>query len=120
MDTMSILNIKNSTDKTNPLDGISIFKKEAINRIGGWNEDMIGLAYENDFNELKIKQFLKFKQMDYIGYHLFHSKIQEPPQLLQRNKQILETYLKEPNLLNQHIQQTAPRIGAQNRFVKVS
>jgi len=119
MDTNSILQIKNSQPKANLLDGISIFKKEAINKIGGWNEDMIGLGFENDFNQLKIKNLLNFKQMNFIGYHIFHHSDPSPQFLLDRNKQILDVYKNDVNLLNQHIQQTFPKIGTLNRFATI-
>lgn len=119
MDTSSLLGIKNSTQKKNILDGVSIFKKESIYKIGGWNEDMIGLGYENNFNELKIRKNLNFKIMDYSGYHIFHHPDPTQPSLLERNKQILDIYMNDTSQLSQHIQQTLPKIGSLNRFVSI-
>jgi hypothetical protein len=116
MDTNSILQLSNPQIKRNLLDGISIFKKEAIDRLGGWNEDMIGLGYENEFNEIKVNKLLRYKQMDYTGYHLFHHADNTPQNLLERNKQILDVYKNDTNLIHQHIQQTLPKIGTLNRF----
>lgn len=120
MDTPTIFTNKNGGPKNSLLDGISIFKKDAINKIAGWNEDMIGLGFENQFNELKIKQLLRYKQMNFVGYHLFHNKGQDIPQLNQRNSQILNMYQSDPKMLQQHIHQVAPKIGTKNRFVDVT
>jgi glycosyltransferase involved in cell wall biosynthesis len=120
MDTASLLKMKNFLPKLNTLDGISIFKKDAINKIGGWNEDMIGLSHENEFNDLKIKHLLKFKQMEYGGYHLYHYPTTVIPQLKERNKQILDVYKNDPKLLTQHIQQISPKIGTKNRFIGIN
>lgn len=119
MDTNSILQLKDTQPKRNLLDGMTIFKKSAIDRIGGWNEDMIGLGYENDFNELKVTKLLNYKQMEYSGYHIFHHPDHTPPNLLERNKQILDVYKNDTNLLKQHIQQTLPKIGTLNRFSQI-
>jgi hypothetical protein len=120
MDTQSIFNLKNGVSKSTLLDGISIFKKEAIERIAGWNEDMIGLGFENAFEELKMKQLLRYHQMNYLGYHLHHNKTQPIQQLQQRNNQIFDTYNKDPKLIQQHIQQVGPKIGMKNRFTGIS
>jgi glycosyltransferase involved in cell wall biosynthesis len=116
MDTASIVKLTSLTPKRNMMDGLSIFKKDSIMKIAGWNEDMMGVGFENEFNELKIKQNLNFKQMNYTGYHIFHHTDITPPQLLQRNQQIFDTYKNDANLLNQHISSTLPKIGAANRF----
>jgi hypothetical protein len=119
MDTASILQIKHSQMKKNMLDGISIFKKDTIYKIGGWNEDMIGLGFENEFNELKLKKMLNYKPMEYVGYHIFHHPDPTPPSLFERNKQILEVYKNDTNMIQQHIQQTFPKIGISSRFATI-
>lgn len=116
MDTASMLQIKNSSSKTNLLDGISIFKKDAIFRIAGWNEDLMGLGFENEFNELKVKKYLNYKQFEYLGYHIHHRPEPISPQLIERNKQIFDVYNNDKNLLDQHIPQVAPKIGQSSRF----
>ena len=119
LDTLGIFKLKNYVPKRNILDGISIFKREALNKIAGWNEDMIGVAFENEFNELKIKKYLNFKQLSYIGYHLFHFPEITPQPLIERNKQIFDLYKNDTNLLDQHIFQTMPKIGTLNRFASI-
>jgi glycosyltransferase involved in cell wall biosynthesis len=119
MDTNSVLSLKRYQNKSNILDGISIFKKESIMKIGGWNEDLIGLGYENEFNILKIKKHLNLKQMEYVGYHMFHHPDYTPIELKNRNKQIFDIYNNDSNLIDQHIQQTFPKIGNAGRFANI-
>jgi glycosyltransferase involved in cell wall biosynthesis len=116
MDTNSIFRIDRVETKSNILDGISIFNKDAIMKIGGWNEDMIGLGFENSFQEMKMNKYLNSKQLNFKGYHLFHQPDSTPQQLQMRNKQILEVYSKDKNLIDQHVSQTLPKIGFANRF----
>jgi len=120
MDSASILQIKNFAPKNNMLDGISIFKKDAIQKIAGWNEDLLGVGYENQFNELKIKQNLNYKQLNFGGFHIFHFSDKLDQGLEQRNKQIFEYYRNDTNMLTQHINQTLPKIGMANRFAGFS
>jgi hypothetical protein len=115
-DTNTILQSRNTQPKKNLLDGISIFKKEAINKIAGWNEDMIGLGYENEFSEIKVKKYLNYKQMDYIGFHIYHQPDFAGEMFTNRNKQIYDTYKNDINLLDQHISQVYHKIGLANRF----
>lgn len=120
LDTNSILQLQGASLKKNLLDGMTIFKKSAIDRVGGWNEDLIGLGYENEFNELKVTKMMTHKQMDFTGYHIFHQPLMTPQSLLERNKQIYDVYKNDTNLLFQHIQQTLPKIGTLNRFSQIS
>jgi len=98
-------------------DGISHFKKDAIQKIGGWNEDFLGIGYENKFQDLKIKKMLNYKTLDYKGYHLHHPTQMADPNLEQRNKQIFDFYQNaDVNQLQQHISTTVPRSGQSNKF----
>jgi glycosyltransferase involved in cell wall biosynthesis len=120
MDTNSILQIGGYQPKKNILDGLSIFKKDSINKIGGWNEDLIGLGFENEFNELKMNKLLNFKQLDFTGYHIFHHSDPTPQTLLERNKKIFDVYKNDSNMLEQHISQVSPKIGVLNRFATIT
>jgi hypothetical protein len=101
----------------NITDGISIFKKDAIQKIGGWNEDFLGVGYENRFQDVKIKKMLNYKTLDYKGYHLFHPTQMVDPNLDQRNKQIFDHYKEaDVNMLQQHISTTVPKSGQSNKF----
>jgi len=120
MDSNNILKLQSTQSKKNKLDGLSIFKKTSIEKIGGWNEDMLGIGYENEFNQLKIEKMLSCKQLEYSGFHIFHFPDDTPNNLLDRNKKIYEYYKSEPFMIEQHINQTSPKIGTLNRFSGVT
>ncbi len=69
--------------------GICIFRKEAIMKIGGWNEDFIGWGAEDDFVSHKVKQFLNWHQLPHKCYHLYHTRNQPNMELYQKNLQLL-------------------------------
>jgi glycosyltransferase involved in cell wall biosynthesis len=116
MDLGSIFNIKRTELKSNLTDGISIFKRESIQKIGGWNEDILGLGYSNKFQDLKVKRMLNYKTLDFTGYHMNHMSMQQDPALNQRNQQILDYYVQPTSDLNQHIVSTVPRSGYINKY----
>jgi len=116
MDLGSILNIKRTGLKSNMTDGISIFKRESIQKIGGWNEDILGTGFCNKFQDLKIKKMLNYKQMDYTGFHFNHSEIKTDFGLSQRNQQIFDYYNNEGSDLIQHINTTVPKNGLLNKY----
>jgi glycosyltransferase involved in cell wall biosynthesis len=76
--------------------GICMFRKEAIDKIAGWNEQFIGWGAEDDFVSLKVQHFLNWKQMDYRCFHLFHNREQPNMQEYQRNLSLLDQYNKLP------------------------
>ena len=45
--------------KINISGGISMFRKESISKIAGWNEDFIGWGGEDDYQTLKVHNFLQ-------------------------------------------------------------
>ena len=119
-DMNHILTIKRPGYKFSMTNGAVLFKREAIQSIGGWNEDFIGLSQENQFQDLKIKSLLNYKEMDYTGYHLSHR--QDPPDFTfsERNNQIMETYRQaNADVLRQHINQTSYKIGFKNKFSSI-
>lgn len=97
--------------------GICMFRKEAIIRIGGWNEDFIGWGAEDDFVSHKVQQFLNWRQLDHKCYHLFHSRTQPDMQAYQRNLQLLQQLVSLPkNELIKSIQKNLPRNGMKNKY----
>jgi predicted glycosyltransferase involved in capsule biosynthesis len=74
--------------------GICMFRKEAIDKIAGWNEQFIGWGAEDDFVSLKVQHFLNWKQMDYKCFHLFHNREQPNMQEYQKNLQLLDHFAK--------------------------
>jgi hypothetical protein len=117
MDMNDILNTKRPGFKTSLTDGISIFKKDAIYKIGGWNEDLIGIGYENRFQDMKIVKMLNYKQLEFTGFHFSHNKENLDPYLVERNKNIFDFYGDgDVNKLQQHINLMFPRIGLVNKY----
>lgn len=71
--------------------GICMFRKDSINKIGGWNEDFIGWGGEDDFQSIKVKNFLTYSELPNKCYHLFHNRVQPDMTAYQRNLQLLQT-----------------------------
>lgn len=116
-DLNQIFNIKRPGYKTAMSNGCVLFKKEAIQKIGGWNEDFIGLSQENQFQDTKIAKLLSYKQLEFTGYHLYHHQDIPNVAFMQRNNQIMDVY-KDANIdsLYQHVQLTSPKIGLANKY----
>lgn len=116
-DMQSIFKIERPGFKGSMTNGVVIFKKDAIKRIGGWNEDFFGLGFTNQFQDMKIQKYLTFKQMQFNGFHFFHSPDSFDPFISQRNSQIIEFYKDgDINKFNQHIQMTLPKIGSTSKM----
>jgi hypothetical protein len=119
-DINRILTIKRDESKSFMTNGCALFKRDAIMKIGGWNEDILGVGQENQFQDLKIKSLLNYKEMSFTGYHLFHR--QDPPDvgLIQRNTQILNFY-NDGNLekLKTHVNQTVYKFGQVNKYSSI-
>lgn len=75
--------------KTPIAGGIIAFRKESLNKISGWCEEFIGWGGEDDFQSIKIKMFLKWKEFDNRCYHLFHTRVMPIQQYYYRNLNIL-------------------------------
>jgi glycosyltransferase involved in cell wall biosynthesis len=119
-DINSILNLKRIATKPFMTNGLTIFKKDALFRIAGWNEDFIGFGYENKFQDMKISNILNYKQMDYTGYHLYHNPEAIDTTLNQRSDSIMENYKDgDINKINNHIATSNPKIGAINKYTQV-
>jgi predicted glycosyltransferase involved in capsule biosynthesis len=117
-DLNSVLSIKRQGFPLNPFEGITIFKKESLQRIGGWNEDFFGHGgYESKFQDMKTSKLLSVGKSDFTGYHFSHQQIPFDFGLSQRNTQLLDSYLKvDTNQLQQHIQMVSQRIGLLNKY----
>lgn len=105
--------------KINISGGIAMFRKDAISKIGGWNEDFIGWGGEDDFQTMKVKNFLTWTELKYRCYHLYHAKEQPDMKWYQRNLQILNNsakFTKED--MSKHIGMTIPKIGMINKYDK--
>lgn len=85
---------ENDNQKINISGGIAMFRRDAIARIGGWNQQFIGWGGEDDYQTMKVKNFLKWTELKYRCYHLYHAKEQPDMKWYQRNLQILNNAAK--------------------------
>lgn len=110
---------ENDNQKINISGGIAMFRKEAITKIGGWNEDFIGWGGEDDFQTMKVKHFLKWTELKYKCYHLYHSKDNPDMKWYQRNLQILNSSANvSKEELSRQINISQQKIGMVNKYDK--
>lgn len=81
---------ENDNQKINLCGGMSMFRKSAITKISGWNEQFQGWGGEDDYQAMKVINFLNYKEMDYKCYHLYHEKETPDMKYYQNNLQILK------------------------------
>ena len=60
--------------KINICGGIALFRKDAITKIGGWSEDFIGWGGEDDFQTIKVHNFLTWHEAKARCFHLHHNR----------------------------------------------
>ena len=70
--------------------GICIFRRDAIHKIGGWDEGFIGCGGEDDFQSVKVKNFLTFYENTAKCYHIYHDRPAPDMKWYQRNLQLLQ------------------------------
>jgi len=103
--------------KINISGGISLFRTLAVKKIGGWSEDFIGWGGEDDFQTIKVKNFLTWKELPPKCFHLYHDRHEPDPQLYQRTMKILEqAYKLSPQDLLKSINISIPKIGLLNKY----
>lgn len=54
--------------------GITMFTKQAIYKIGGWNENFYGWGGEDDLQATNVKEFLKWTETNANAYHYYHKR----------------------------------------------
>lgn len=103
--------------KINISGGIAMFRRDAIQRIGGWNEDFIGWGGEDDFQTMKVKNFLSWTELKARCFHLYHKREQPDQKWYQRNLQILQkTSTLNKDQLQKMILNQMPKIGMKNKY----
>jgi cellulose synthase/poly-beta-1,6-N-acetylglucosamine synthase-like glycosyltransferase len=103
--------------KINISGGISIFRKDAIMKLGGWSESFIGWGGEDDFQTIKVKNFLTWTELKARCYHLWHQREQPDMRFYQRTLNILQQanqMTKEQ--LQSSISKSIPSIGMRNKY----
>lgn len=102
--------------KINISGGISMFRKDAIFKIAGWNEDFIGWGGEDDYQTIKVNHFLKSSELKAKCFHLYHDKAYPDQKWYQRNLQLLNKLAKlSPEEIRKQILQLGPKIGTKNK-----
>lgn len=102
--------------KINISGGIAMFRREAIQKIGGWNEDFWSWGGEDDFQTMKVKNFLSWTELKARCFHLYHSRVQPDMKWYQRNLQILQkTSQMDKSQLQKLILTQLPKIGWKNK-----
>ena len=78
-----------------------IFKRSAIESIGGWFE-IESWGTEDNMQSIKVEHFLTYKEMPYRSFHLYHQKQEVVSELYKKNFQMLQEIAKMPkeNLRN--------------------
>ncbi len=103
--------------KINISGGIAMFRRDAIQRIGGWNEDFIGWGGEDDFQTMKVKNFLSWTELKARCFHLYHKREQPDQKWYQRNLQILQkTSTLNKDQLQKMILNQMPKVGMKNKY----
>ena len=98
--------------------GIAMFRKDSIQRIGGWSEDFIGWGGEDEHQTFKVKNLLTYFECDYRCYHLYHNSEKKNQFFYQRNLQLLQnlkSMSKEDSI--RYINNSSSKIGMKNRFL---
>jgi hypothetical protein len=103
--------------KINISGGIAMFRKDALAKIGGWSEDFIGWGGEDDFQTIKVKNFLTWTELPSRCYHLFHNREQPDVNYYQRTLQILQKASSmSKDELSKSISTSSQKIGMVNKY----
>lgn len=108
---------ENDNQKINICGGIVIFRKEAILNIGGWSEDFIGWGGEDDFQAIKVKNFLTHTETNNKCYHFYHKKIAPDDEYYKKSLFILNKVKKmDEKSLRKMIERSKQKIGMLNKY----
>ena len=108
---------ENDNQKINISGGMVIFKKEAIYKIGGFDENFIGWGGEDDAMTVKVKAFLNWFENPGRCYHLYHSKEAPDMKFYQRNLQLLQAIssMSKEDLIKS-INSSNQKMGMRNKY----
>lgn len=105
--------------KINISGGIAMFRKDAIEKIAGWNEQFIGWGGEDDFQTIKVKNLLTWTELKAKCYHFWHQRAQPDMTYYQRSLKLLNQAQKlTKEELISHINNTSKKIGMKNLYDK--
>ncbi len=103
--------------KINICGGISIFRKDAIQKIGGFCEEFVGWGGEDNHQETRVKNFLNYIELPYRCYHLYHTREQPDMVGYQKTLQLLQKLdsLSKEDLIR-YINTNIPKNGLLNKY----
>jgi N-terminal domain of galactosyltransferase len=103
--------------KINICGGISMFRKDSIKKIAGWDERFLSWGGEDDYQTIKVKNFLSSIELNKKCYHLYHTKSQPDNKCYQTNLQILQhaNSLSKEDLVRM-INMSSQKIGMHNLY----
>jgi len=108
---------ENDNQKINICGGMVIFRKDAFLRIGGFSEDFIGWGGEDDFQTIKVKNFLTWYEVPGRCFHLYHERLAPDQKWYQRNLQLLQKLsVMSKDDLTKVINNTSQKIGMKNKY----
>ncbi len=108
---------ENDSQKTNLCGGICIFKKDAINKIGGWDQNFIGWGGEDDLQTIKVKYFLTWYENSAKCYHLYHERGAPDMKWYQRTLQLLQKLrAMSKDEMTKYINTNSPKNGMKNTY----
>jgi hypothetical protein len=103
--------------KINICGGISMFRTDSLKKIGGWSEDFISWGGEDDFQTIKVKNFLSWHEAKAKCFHFNHGRTPIDQNAYQQMLQMLQkmsTWNKEE--LVRYINHTNPKNGMKNKY----
>ena len=103
--------------KINISGGISMFRKDALRKIGGWSEDFIGWGGEDDFQTVKVENFLTHYENKAKCFHFHHGRSPINQQSYQQMLQMLQkmkSWTKDEMV--RYINHTSPKNGMINKY----
>lgn len=110
-----LFKIEQNEAKNSICENISIFRKDALKKIGGWNEDFIGEG-EHEFMSKKVKEFLNWVEEDNKGYRFFYEE--EPNiKIKENNIKLLQSLVNlSKDDLTRSINMSLQKIGMINKY----
>jgi predicted glycosyltransferase involved in capsule biosynthesis len=103
--------------KINISGGIAMFRKDALLKIGGWNEDFIGWGAEDDEMTIRVHKHLKWTELKGTCYHLYHARSAPQMDNYQHNLKLLQkiSQLSDQQIVSM-INRMGKKSGLKNKF----
>lgn len=97
--------------------GIMMYRKDALMRIGGWDESFIGWGGEDNFQSVKTERLTKWTELPHRVYHLWHPPATPDNTFYQRNLNLLnQMSAMDDNNLSAYASSTRRKIGKDHKY----